>query len=88
MTEFYRVASEASFEAVRRTVGQWPQRRIALVLPEGWLELNNPARLRLLQRQAQIQHSEIALVTSEPATRAAAGQIGVPVFDRPEQANH
>ena len=86
MTELYQIPPDASLEAVRRTLGQWRNRRIALELPEGWLELNNVARMRLLQRQAQIQHNEIALITREPATRTAAKQVGVPVFSRAEQA--
>jgi hypothetical protein len=86
MTELYQVPPDASLEAVRRALGQWRNRRIALELPEGWLELNNVARMRLVQRQAQIQHNEIALITREPATRTAAKQVGVPVFSRVEQA--
>ncbi len=86
MTELYQVPPDASLEAVRRTLGQWRNKRIALELPEGWLELNNVARMRLVQRQAQIQQSEIAIITREPATRSAAKQVGVPVFSRTEQA--
>lgn len=86
MTELYQVQPDASLEAVRRAVGQWRNRRIVLELPEGWLELNNVARMRLLQRQAQIQKNEIALITREPATRLAAKQVGVPVFNHVEQA--
>lgn len=86
MTELYQIPPDASLETVRRTLGQWRNRRIALELPEGWLELNNVARMRLLQRQAQIQQNEIAIITREPATRTAAKQVGVPVFSRVEQA--
>ena len=86
MTELYQVPPDASLEAVRRSLGQWRNKRIALELPEGWLELNNVARMRLVQRQAQIQHNEIAIITREPATRSAAKQVGVPVFGRAEQA--
>ncbi len=86
MTELYQIPPDASLEAVRRTLGQWRNKRIALELPEGWLELNNVARMRLVQRQAQIQHNEIAIITREPATRSAAKQVGVPVFSRAEQA--
>ncbi len=86
MTELYQIPPDASLEAVRRALGQWRNKRIALEVPEGWLELNNVARMRLVQRQAQIQHNEIALITREPATRTAAKQVGVPVFSRAEQA--
>jgi len=84
MTELYQVPPDASLEAVRRALGQWRNRRIALLLPDGWLELSNVARMRLLQRQAQIQHTQIAIVTHEMATRSAARQVGIPVFDRAE----
>jgi len=86
MTEIYQVPPDASLEAVRRTVGQWRNKRIALEVPEGWLELNNVARMRLLQRQAQIQHNEVAIITREAATRSAARQVGIPVFGRVEDA--
>ncbi len=86
MTELYQIPPDASLEGVRRALGQWRTQRIALEVPEGWLELNNVARMRLVQRQAQIQHNEIALITREPATRTAAKQVGVPVFSRAEQA--
>lgn len=86
MAELYEVPPDASLEAVRRALGQWRNKRIALLLPEGWLELNNVARMRLLQRQAQIQHNDVAVVTRESATRNAAKQVGIPVFGRAEDA--
>ncbi|MFO7635050.1 MAG: baseplate J/gp47 family protein [Caldilinea sp.] len=86
MTELYQVPPDASLESVRHALGQWRKKRIALELPEGWLELNNVARMRLVQRQAQIQQNEIAIITREPATRTAAKQVGVPTFQRAEQA--
>lgn len=61
---------------------------IALALPEGWLELNNMARLRLLQRQAMIQRRHLALITEHEATRKAASTLGIPVFTRPDEAQH
>ena len=86
MTEFYEVSATAGLEAVRRSLGQWRGKRVALVLPEGWLELDNVARMRLLQRQAVVQQVEFALVTRNPATIDAAKSVGVPVFSNPEQA--
>lgn len=80
MTEIYAISPEASLESVRRGLGRWRGKRVALQLPEGWLELDNVARLRLLQRQAIIQHVELALITDQPATRTAARQVGIPVF--------
>ncbi len=86
MTELYQVPSDATLEVVRRALGQWRNKRIALLLPDGWLELNNVARMRLLQRQAQIQHNQVAIVTHETATRSAARQVGIPVFAHMEDA--
>lgn len=80
MTEIYQISPEAGLESLRRGLGQWRGKRVALLLPEGWLELNNVARLRLLQRQAIVQQVELALVTTERATRKAAKQVGIPVF--------
>ena len=51
-----------------------------MLLPEGWLELDNVARLRLLQRQAIVQQVDLALITHQRATRKAAKQVGIPVF--------
>lgn len=86
MTELYEVSATAGLEAVRRMLGQWRGKRVALLLPEGWLELDNVARMRLLQRQAVVQQVEFALVTRNPATIDAAKSVGVPVFSNPEQA--
>ena len=80
MTEIIHVSPDASFEAVRRQIGQIRAERLALVLPDGWTDLDNLARMRLLQRQAQVQRSELALVTRDEPTRQAAKQAGIPVF--------
>ena len=74
MADTVHISSDASFEVVRRQVGQNRSERLILVLPVGWTEIDNLARMRLLQRQAQIQGSEIALVTHHEATRHAAKQ--------------
>ena len=57
-----------------------------LELPEGWLELDNAARMRLLQRQAQIQGMDVAIISRHEPTRQAAKAVGVPVFRRAEDA--
>jgi hypothetical protein len=80
MTEIYQIPAEASLEGIRRRLDRWRGKRVALLLPEGWIELENVARLRLLQRQAIVQHVDLALVTRHRATRKAAKQIGIPVF--------
>ena len=80
MIEIYQISPEASLEGLRRALGQWRGKRVALVLPDDWPELDNVARLRLLQRQAIVQRVELALVTNQRATRNAAKQVGIPVF--------
>ncbi len=80
MTEIYQISPDASLEGLRRALGQWRGKQVALLLPEGWTELDNVARLRLLQRQAVIQQVEFALITGDRPTRSAAKKIGIPVF--------
>ncbi len=80
MTEIYQIAPEASLEGLRRQLGQWRGRRVALLLPEEWAELDSVAQLRLLQRQAIVQQVELALITRRRSTRKAAKQIGMPIF--------
>ncbi|MEX1019705.1 MAG: baseplate J/gp47 family protein [Litorilinea sp.] len=78
------VPLDAGIEAIRRQLAQARALRVALVLPEGWSELDNPARMRLVQRQAQAQKCHLALVTRDEVTRKIARQVGVPVFARLE----
>ena len=83
MTEIYQISPEASLEGLRRALGQWRGKQVALVLPDtpdGWTELDNVARLRLLQRQALVQGVELALITNSRPTRKAAKQVGIPIF--------
>ena len=86
MTELIHVSADARLDALRRKLGAFQGRRVVFVLPDGWTELDNLARMRLVLRQAQIQQSEIALITTDKATRKAARQTGVPVFARAEDA--
>ncbi len=86
MTELLQIEPDAQWEAVRRQLAQLRAKRVALVLPNAWHELASTARMRLLQRQAQIQHCELSIVTHDAATHTAARQVGVPVFAHPEAA--
>ncbi len=56
------------------------RRHVVLDLPPGWSELDNLARLRLLQRQAQYQHCHLALVTDQASLRKSAQQTGIPAY--------
>ncbi|MEZ4674288.1 MAG: baseplate J/gp47 family protein [Caldilineaceae bacterium] len=86
MAQILEVTAEATLHAVRRQLSQWRMERVALLLPESWHELENSAQMRLLQRQAQIQLCHLGIITRNPAVRAAAEQVGVPVFVYPEEA--
>ena len=86
MVEIIPVAPEANVEAVRRQLAQGHSVHVALVLPDNWVELDNVARLRLVQRQAQVQRRHVALITRHESTRKRAQQIGIPVFTDAEDA--
>ncbi len=86
MFELIEIDPTVRVEAVRRQLAQRRNRQILLVIPDEWGELDNTARMRLLQRQAQIQRCELALVTSNAQTRKAARELGIPVFARVEDA--
>ncbi len=83
------VHPNSTTETLRRRLAQSRARRIVLMLPEDWRELDSLARLRLLQRQAQIQRRELALITRTSSTRKAAQQLGIPAFqDVNEMSKH
>lgn len=86
MVEILPVLPQANVEAVRRQLARGRTPHVALALPEGWFELDNIARLRLLQRQAQIQRRHLALITSHESTRKLAQSLGIPVFLQAEEA--
>lgn len=88
MVEIIPVAPNANVEAVRHRLALGHSKHVALALPEDWPELGNVARLRLLQRQAQIQQRHLALITRHERTRQAARQLGIPVFDAAQEAQH
>ncbi len=80
MVEILPVLPHANVEALRRQLARGHTPHVALALPEGWHELDNVARLRLLQRQAQIQRRQLALITQQESTRKLAQSLGIPVF--------
>jgi len=86
MVQILEVNPDATLDMVRRQLTQWQRTRVALLLPDGWSELDNAARVRLVQRQAQIQRCHVGLITRDPAIRQAANQVGVPTFLHPDEA--
>jgi hypothetical protein len=80
MVEILPVLPHANVEAVRRQLAHGHTPHVALALPENWFELDNIARLRLLQRQAQIQRRHLALITRQESTRKLANSLGIPVY--------
>jgi len=86
MTEILEVNPEATLDAVRRQLMGLRRQQVALVVPEGWPELQNLAQLRLLQRQAQRQRCELGLITRNPQLHGLAPSLGLPLFVKPEEA--
>ena len=80
MTEILHIEPDATAEAVRRRLARIDGAQVAVVLPNGWGELNSIPRLRLIQRQAVARNQQIALVTHDLSTRQAAQQLGIPVY--------
>ena len=78
--EIITISPAARTEALRRLIAQKRVGHLAFELPEGWDELDNMARLRLLQRQAQLQGTELALITRGEETIKAAKKVGIPTF--------
>ncbi|RLT41491.1 MAG: hypothetical protein DWI57_06875 [Chloroflexi bacterium] len=80
LSEILRIEPDATAEAVRRRLARMDDPQVAVVLPNGWSELNSIPRLRLIQRQALARNQQIALVTHDLSTRQAAQQLGIPVY--------
>jgi len=80
LSEILRIEPDATAEAVRRRLARIDGEQVAVVLPNGWSELNSIPRLRLIQRQAVARNQQIALVTHDLSTRQAAQQLGIPVY--------
>lgn len=86
MAKILTITPAANVHAVRRQLARVRNAPVALDLPAGWSVLDNVARMRLVQRQAQTQHCELAICTREPGTRKTAQQLGIPVFSDAEAA--
>ena len=86
MTEILEVKPEATLDAVRRQLMGLRRQQVALLVPEGWAELQNLAQLRLLQRQAQRQRCDLGLITRDPQLHQLAPSLGIPLFVKPAEA--
>ena len=80
VSEILRIEPDVTAEAVRRRLARMDGEQVAVVLPNGWSELNSIPRLRLIQRQAVARNQQIALVTHDLSTRQAAQQLGLPIY--------
>ena len=86
MTELIRIEPTARLNALRSQIAQFRRTHIVVELPDDWDGLANAARMRLLQRQVQVQRCQLAVVTRNAATINAAQTVGVPVFGDVETA--
>ncbi|MBX3012781.1 MAG: baseplate J/gp47 family protein [Caldilineaceae bacterium] len=86
MTEILTIDPAATLSTVHRLLMPWRQQRVAVFLPDGWQAIQNTTQLRLLQRQAQRQRCELALITRNEDLQRMANSVGIPVFIKPEEA--
>jgi len=84
--EILQINSETTGEILRQHLTRIKPGAIAFTVPDDWTELDNPAQMRLLQRQASQQGIQVSFITRAPATRKAAQQAGVQVYSHPEHA--
>ena len=80
MTELLHIEPDTKPEAIRRRLARLGSGQVAVVLPNGWSELDSFARMRLLQRQARLRKQDLALVTQDLETRRIAQALGIPVY--------
>lgn len=86
MTQIIDIYPDATAESVRSLLPRLKGQRVVFSLPDGWAELDNEARLQMLQRRAQRLGIDIALLSTHPETRRAAKRIGIPFFRTTDQA--
>lgn len=79
-TQIIELPADTTLPAIQKRLARAQAPRALLVLPRGSPVLANPARLRLIRRQARQQGLQVALVTSDRLTRQLARQAGLSVF--------
>lgn len=80
MAEILTVEPDIRIEVLRQQLSRIGRGAVAVVLPDGCPQLESLPRLRLLQRQSQLQGQALALVTQDPTVRRNAKRLGIPVF--------
>ncbi len=85
-TQILRLEPHDDYISVRDKLGWTQTGRIVLVWPRKARILQRELDLVLLQRQAGAFGGQLALVTRDRAVRFHAKNLGIPVFDTPEQA--
>ncbi|GAB4524496.1 MAG: hypothetical protein Fur0018_08110 [Anaerolineales bacterium] len=85
-TQILRLEPHDDYISVRDKLGWMQTGRIVLVWPPQARILQRELDLVLLQRQASAFGGQIALVTRDRLVRFHANNLGIPVFDTPEQA--
>ena len=81
-TQVIELPADVPLAAIQGQVARARAPRVLLVLPAGSQVLANPARLRLIHRQAMRQGVQVALVTNDYRTRRLARRAGFSVFSR------
>jgi hypothetical protein len=80
MTETLYIEPDTRPDAIRLQLARLGSGQVAVILPNGWGELDSFPRLRMLQRQARLRDQHLALVTQDLPTRRTAQALGIPVF--------
>ncbi|MYH61805.1 MAG: hypothetical protein F4148_08580, partial [Caldilineaceae bacterium SB0675_bin_29] len=80
MAEILNIEHDIRIDALRQQLARLGRGQVVVVLPSGCTHLESLPRLRLLQRQAQLQGQALALVTPDPTIRQNAKRLGIPAF--------
>jgi len=79
-TQIIELPADVTLPAIQKRLARVQARRVLLVLPRRSQALANPARLKLICRQARRQGVQVALVTRDRLTRQLAREAGLSVF--------
>ena len=85
-TQILRLEAHDDYISVRDKLGWMQTGRIVLVWPRKARILQRELDLLLIQRQTRSRGGQLALVTRDPQVRFHARNLGIPVFERVEEA--